>query len=74
MADKPNPRITLEFEAHAEPIRGTVDDGDGFRHAFWGWLELLEAISRRASGDAAPPSGGARPHDAQHPTSPAHEE
>ena len=44
------PRITLELEAGAEPIRGTIDHGDGNRLPFWGWLELMEELRRAAGG------------------------
>ena len=50
------PRITLELEAGAEPIRGTIDHGDGNRLPFWGWLELMEELRRAAGGLPERPS------------------
>ncbi len=51
-----NPRITLELEAGGDPIRGTIDRGDGNAQAFWGWLELIEELRRVAAGDREPHS------------------
>jgi hypothetical protein len=57
MSSDGNPRITLELEAGADPIRGTIDHGDGSRLQFWGWLELMEELRRVAAGEPTrPPS------------------
>lgn len=60
-----NPRITVELEPGADPIRGLIERPDGRRQTFWGWLELLEELRRVASGkardDAGRPAGPA-PH------------
>jgi len=47
------PRITLELEAGADPIRGSVEHADGRRQAFWGWLELIEELRRVATTPCA---------------------
>lgn len=52
-----NPRVTLEIEADGDPIRGTIDHGDGTPQAFWGWLELIEALGRIAAGGQEPRTG-----------------
>lgn len=44
-----NPRITVELEAGADPIRGSVEHADGRRQPFWGWLELIEELRRVAA-------------------------
>lgn len=44
-------RITLELEADADPIRGSVEHPDGDRKAFWGWLELMETLRGVAARD-----------------------
>ena len=41
-------RITLEFEAGADPIRGAIERADGSRQPFWGWLELIEELRHAA--------------------------
>ena len=51
-----SPRITLELDVGADPIRGTIEHGDGSRLPFWGWLELMEALRRVAAGDPEPAS------------------
>jgi hypothetical protein len=53
-----NPRISVEIEAGADPIRGTIDDADGNRLTFWGWLELIEELRRVAAGEATLPRVG----------------
>lgn len=42
-------RATLEVEVGADPIRGSIDHGAG-RQRFWGWLELIEELSRLSVG------------------------
>jgi hypothetical protein len=46
-----NPRITLELEAGADPIRGSIEHPDGDRQPFWGWLELIEELRRVAADE-----------------------
>jgi len=41
-----NPRITLELEPGADPIRGSIERADGSRQPFWGWLELSAELRR----------------------------
>lgn len=50
-----NSRITLELEAGADPIRGSIEHPDGSSQPFWGWLELMEELRRVAADE---PSGG----------------
>ena len=54
MSSPVDPHITLEFEAGADPIRGTIGHGDGSRRRFWGWLELMDELHHIAAGDAKP--------------------
>ncbi len=56
MSSHSNPRVTLELEAGADPIRGTIDHGGGTRVRFWGWLELIEELGRVATGGSQRPS------------------
>jgi hypothetical protein len=56
MPTEPNPRLTIELELGAEPIRGSIDQANGQQQRFWGWLELIEAL-RRLATDASPASG-----------------
>ena len=53
MAMEPNPRITVELEG-ADPIRGSIEQADGRREPFWGWLELIDVLRRVAADDSAP--------------------
>ena len=46
MTAKDNPRITLELEPGADPIRGSIEHADGRRQPFWGWLELSAELRR----------------------------
>ena len=46
-----NPRITLELTAGADPIRGSIEHPDGRRQPFWGWLELMEQLTRVAADE-----------------------
>jgi hypothetical protein len=62
MSTAGNPRITLELEAGADPIRGSIEQADGSRRRFWGWLELIEELRRVAADE--PDTGAKRrqPH------------
>jgi hypothetical protein len=55
MSTANNPRITLELEAGADPIRGSITHADGSRQPFWGWLELSEELRRVASDEPERP-------------------
>lgn len=57
-----NPRLTVELEPGADPIRGSIEQADGRRQRFWGWLELIDAL-RRAASATAPTPGDAQPPD-----------
>ena len=59
MAAAANPRITVELEAGANPIRGSIEYANGRRQAFWGWLELIDELGRLA---ADKPQGRPRRH------------
>jgi hypothetical protein len=50
VAAAPKPRITVELEPGADPIRGSVEHADGRREPFWGWLELIDELRRAAEG------------------------
>jgi hypothetical protein len=53
-----NPRITLELETGADPIRGSIEHPDGSRQPFWGWLELsaeLRRVTAQPDGQAERP-------------------
>jgi hypothetical protein len=50
MAIESNPRVTLQLETGADPIRGSIEHADGSRRSFWGWLELSEELRRVAAG------------------------
>jgi hypothetical protein len=56
MSTANNSRITLELEAGADPIRGSIEHADGRRQPFWGWLELSEELRRVAAAQPEPPS------------------
>jgi len=49
MSTASNPRITLELEPGADPIRGSIEHPDGSRQPFWGWLELSAELRRLAA-------------------------
>ena len=49
-----NPRVTLELVAGGDPIQGSIEHADGSRQAFWGWLELIEALQRLAKTKPTP--------------------
>lgn len=49
MSTASNPRITLELEPGADPIRGSLEHPDGSRQPFWGWLELSAQLRRVAA-------------------------
>jgi hypothetical protein len=61
MATSNNSRITLELQTGVDPIRGSIERGNGDRQAFWGWLELIEQLRRVAAGEPAIP----HPHAGQ---------
>lgn len=71
MANGANPRITVELEAGADPIRGSIDHGDGHPVSFWGWLELIEELGRAAAAGAAEPTLPNPANTDQEPTPPA---
>ena len=50
MSTARNPRITLELEPGADPIRGNIEHQDGSHQPFWGWLELSAQLRRIAAG------------------------
>jgi hypothetical protein len=56
MSTANNPRITLELEAGADPIRGSIEHADGSRQPFWRWLELSEQLHRVAADKPGRPS------------------
>jgi hypothetical protein len=56
MSTANNPRVTLELEAGADPIRGSIEQADGSRQPFWGWLELSEQLHRVAADKPGRPS------------------
>jgi hypothetical protein len=58
MPDRERLSITVDFEAGADPLRGSFHTPDSPPRPFWGWLELIQAIQ-----DAAAP--GIQPADAQ---------
>jgi hypothetical protein len=48
-------RVALELTLGSEPIRGFIEDSGG-RHAFAGWIDLVDAIAasaERGRGDAS---------------------
>ena len=63
MSSPDNLQITLELEAGADPIRGTIGHGDGSRRRFWGWLELMDELRHIAAGDPKPPPSPPGPAD-----------
>jgi hypothetical protein len=52
MASRSNPRIAVELDAGADPIRGEIEYADGRRRPFWGWLELSAELRRLAAGES----------------------
>jgi hypothetical protein len=64
-----NTRITLELEAGADPIRGSIEHADGSRQPFWGWLELSDEL-RRVAADEPERSSEPTPASAGHATEP----
>jgi hypothetical protein len=56
MSTASNRRITLELEARADPIRGSIEHADGSRQPFWGWLDLSEQLHRVAADNPGRPS------------------
>jgi hypothetical protein len=62
-----NARITLELEAGADPIRGSIGHADGSRVCFWGWLELIEELRRVAAAEPERPSQSSQANTVQAP-------
>jgi hypothetical protein len=56
MSNAKNSRITLELEAGADPIRGSIEHPDGSCHPFWGWLELMEEVRRVTTDERKRPA------------------
>lgn len=52
--------IRLELEPEADVVHGVVEHTDGRREPFWGWLELMAALERVASGSQSDPSNDVR--------------
>jgi hypothetical protein len=46
MGAKPSVKVSVELEAGAEPVSGTVQVEDGPARPFIGWIELARAIER----------------------------
>ena len=67
MSSATNPRITLELEAGADPIRGSIEHGDGTRQSFWGWLELIDELGRIAADQPKPHTQPGQTHTHQSP-------
>ena len=42
-------RVALELTVGSEPISGFIEDSTG-RHAFVGWMDLVDAIAASAEG------------------------
>jgi hypothetical protein len=57
-------RITLELKVGADPIRGLIEQADGNRQPFWGWLELIEEL-RRIAADQPERTAQPTPTEAQ---------
>jgi hypothetical protein len=53
-------RVTIELELDSEPIEGSLSGGDGDRHAFRGWIELVSLLQDAAT-TAPPPDQRAMP-------------
>lgn len=49
MATPVPPQLTVELEPGADPIRGRIRRVDGTEQPFWGWLELIDEVSRLAT-------------------------
>lgn len=53
MAAKPSVKVSVELQAGAEPVAGTVQVEGGPTQPFIGWIELAHAIERaREPADA----------------------
>lgn len=55
----PDESIVLRLEVHrdAEPITGTLTEGDSEGHSFTGWLGLTDAIEAIRAAHESPPTG-----------------
>jgi len=67
MSSASKPRITLELEAGADPIRGSIEHPDGTRQSFWGWLELIDELGRVAADEPEQPSQRRKANTGQSP-------
>jgi len=38
--------VSLEFTLGSDAMRGTIEQRDGTRERFWGWLALMAALER----------------------------
>jgi len=65
-----NTRIILELEPGADPIRGNIEQENGPRQRFWGWLELIDGLRRAAANEPGRP-GQPFPVDAEPSSEPA---
>jgi hypothetical protein len=45
------PRLIVELEPGADPIRGSIREPHGRSRPFWGWLELIDHVRRLALGE-----------------------
>ena len=56
-------RLRLEVTADAQTVSGRLQDDDGHRLSFWGWLELMEALQQLLSRNGiASQATDTRPH------------
>lgn len=67
MSNADNPRVTLELEAGADPIRGSIEHADGTHQSFWGWLELIDELGRVAADKPMQPAQPGRATTGQSP-------
>jgi hypothetical protein len=47
-------RLTLELDAHAEPIHGTIADMSGHTRQCVGWLAFIGAVEEMRQSPAPP--------------------
>jgi hypothetical protein len=38
--------LRIELAADANTVHGSLQEKDGYRLSFWGWLELMEALQQ----------------------------
>jgi hypothetical protein len=48
--------ISFDLEGGADPLRGTLETGDAPPRAFWGWLQLIQAIEDAVRVPGAQPN------------------